>query len=182
MIGLPIGLSIGWSQRLRDYLSFPIEFFRVLPAPALFPLFIVLFGIDNKAKIAGAVFACVFPLIVQTAYGVIHCDHAKLLLFERMGCSKKQLLFKVVYPMALPYVYVGLRNIVSLSLITTIVVEMTMPGKNGLGYSILNAYQDFRIPEMYAYIIVTGITGWLLNEIFLTIERRRLPWIRNITK
>jgi len=96
-----------------------------------------------------------------------------------MGCSEKQLLRKVVYPMALPYIYVGLRNAISLSLITTIVVEMTMPGKNGLGYSILNTYQVFRIPEMYAFIFITGLVGWVLNEVFLSVEKRRLRWYRD---
>jgi sulfonate transport system permease protein len=137
----------------------------------------VLFGIDNMAKIASCVFACLFPIIVQTAYGVIQGNRRRMILVERMGFNKTQLLFKVVFPQALPYVFVGLRNALSLSLLATIVVEMTMPGRAGLGYSILSAYQVFRIPEMYAYIIVAGILGWVMNKLFVVFERRQLHWV-----
>jgi ABC-type nitrate/sulfonate/bicarbonate transport system permease component len=83
------------------------------------------------------------------------------------------------FPLARPYVFVGLRNALSLALIATIVAEMTMPGSNGLGYATLNAYQTFRIPQMYAYILVTGLVGWILNSIFLSIERHQLHWVQD---
>lgn len=177
LIGVPLGISIGWSKRLREYLSFPLEFFRVLPAPVLFPLFLVFFGIGNSAKIAGTVFACAFPVIIQSAYGVLHSNHRRILLMERMGCTRAQLFYKVIYPMALPYIFVGLRNALSLALVATIVVEMTMPGSDGLGYATLNSYHLFRIPDMYAYILTTGIAGWFLNFAFLKIEHRQLYWL-----
>ena len=179
VIGVPIGLLIGWSKKLRDYFSFPVEFFRALPAPVLFPLFIVLFGIGNLAKVAGAVFACSLPIVIQTAYGVINCNHRRIKLMERMGLNRTQILLKVIFPMALPYIFVGLRNALSLALIATIVVEMTMPGSNGLGYGTLNAYQTFRVPQMYAYILITGMVGWILNAVFLLIERDRLRWVQD---
>ena len=84
---------------------------------------------------------------------------------------------KIVYPQALPYIFVGLRNALSLSLIATVVVEMMMAGRVGLGYSIFNAYQVFRVPEMYAYIVVTGLLGWIANKMFLAFEHKRLHWV-----
>jgi NitT/TauT family transport system permease protein len=97
---------------------------------------------------------------------------------ERIGFNRRQILHKVIFPMALPYIFVGLRNGLSLALVATIVVEMTMPGSNGLGYATLNAYHIFRIPEMYAYIIITGLVGWILNAVFLIVERRQLRWVQ----
>ena len=164
IIGVPLGLLLGWSKRFRDWIEIPVEFFRSLPAPALFPLLIILFGIGDLAKVAGIVFACLFPIIVQTAYGVINGNRIRVRLAERMGFDQWKILVKIVYPQALPYVFAGLRNALSLSLIATVVVEMMMAGRVGLGYSIFNTYQIFRIPEMYAYIIVTGLTGWTLND------------------
>jgi sulfonate transport system permease protein len=177
LISVPLGLFLGWSEHFRDWVSVPVEFLRSLPAPVLYPLLMILFGIGDHAKVAGVIFACLFPILVQTAYGVLNGSHARIRLAERMGFSQWQLLVKIVYPQALPYVFVGLRNAISLSLVATVVVEMMMAGRTGLGYSILNAYQIFRIPEMYAYIVVTGLTGWALNKVFVAFERRQLHWV-----
>jgi ABC-type nitrate/sulfonate/bicarbonate transport system permease component len=177
IIGVPLGLFLGWSQRFRDWVNVPVEFLRSLPAPVLFPLFIILFGIGDLAKVAGVVFACLFPIAVQTGYGVINANRTRVRLTERMGFNQWKVLVKIVYPEALPYVFVGLRNALSLSIIATVVVEMMMAGRVGLGYSIFNAYQVFRISEMYAYIIVTGLLGWVVNKLFLAFERRKLHWV-----
>lgn len=177
IIGVPLGLLLGWSKRFRDWVDVPVEFLRSLPAPVLFPLFMILFGIGDRAKVAGVVFACLFPIVVQTAYGVINGNRSRVQLAERMGFDQWKVLVKIVYPQALPYVFVGLRNALSLSLIATVVVEMMMAGRVGLGYSIFNAYQVFRISEMYAYIVVTGLLGWAMNKLFLVFERRQLHWV-----
>jgi len=177
IIGVPMGLLLGWSKHFRDWVEIPVEFFRSLPAPVLFPLFIILFGIGDRAKVAGVVFACLFPIIVQTAYGVINANRARIRLVERMGFDQWKVLVKIVYPEALPYIFVGLRNALSLSIIAAVVIEMMMAGCVGLGYSIFNAYQVFRISEMYAYIIVTGLLGWGVNRLFHVFERRKLHWV-----
>jgi NitT/TauT family transport system permease protein len=88
------------------------------------------------------------------------------------------MLFKVVIPEALPYIFVGLRNALSLSLISTMVVEMLMTGNIGVGYSIFDAYQRFRISEMYAYILTAGLLGWMVNKLFVYFENRQLHWVR----
>lgn len=177
IIGVPIGLLVGLSKKFRDWLELPIEFFRSLPAPAIFPLLMVFLGIDEKSKIAGTVFACLFPLIVHTAYGVINGNRSRLQLVMRMGFSKRSILLKVIFPEALPYIFVGIRNALSLSLIATMVMEMLMTGQIGIGYSIFNAYQTFRIPEMYAYILTAGLLGWMINKLFGNFENRQLHWV-----
>ena len=177
LIGVPLGLLLGWSKTLREWLEVPLEFSRSVPAPAIFPLLLILLGVGDLAKIAGIVFACLFPIMVQTAYGVINGNRARILLVQRMGFSPARVMMKVVGPEALPYIFVGLRNALSLSLIAAVVVEMLMAGRVGLGYSIFDAYQTFRIPEMYAYIVVTGLLGWLLNRLFIAWEKRLLHWV-----
>ena len=56
-------------------------------------------------------------------------------------------------------------------------VRQRMAGRAGLGYAIFHAYQTFRIPEMYAYIVVTGLLGWVLNLLFVKLEKRQLHWV-----
>ena len=177
ILGIPLGLLIGLSKDLREWLELPIEFFRSLPAPAIFPVLMILLGIGEKAKIAGTIFACLFPIIIHTAYGVINGNQSRILLVRRMGFSDHSILVKVVFPEALPYIFVGLRNALSLSLIATMVMEMLMTGQVGIGYSIFNAYQTFRIPEMYTYIIITGLLGWIINKLFVSFEKRQLHWV-----
>jgi NitT/TauT family transport system permease protein len=177
IIGVPAGLLLGWSKRFRDWTDVTVEFFRSLPAPVLFPLFIILFGIGDLAKVASVVLACLFPIMVQTAYGVINGNRVRIRLAERMGFNQLEVLVKIVYPQALPYVFVGLRNALSLSLVATVVVEMLMAGRFGLGYSIFHAYQVFRTSEMYAYIVATGLLGFVMNKLFLVLERHKLHWV-----
>ena len=78
IIGIPLGLLIGLSTDLREWLELPIEFFRSLPAPAIFPVLMILLGIGEQAKIAGTIFACLFPIIVHTAYGVINGNRSRI--------------------------------------------------------------------------------------------------------
>jgi NitT/TauT family transport system permease protein len=177
ILGIPLGLLIGQSEDLREWLELPIDFFRSLPAPAIFPVLMILLGIGETAKIAGIIFACLFPIIIHTAYGVINGNRYRILLVRQMGFSNRSVLIKVVFPEALPYIFVGLRNALSLSLIATMVMEMLMIGQVGVGYSIFNAYQTFRTPEMYAYILTSGMLGWVINKLFVSFENRQLHWV-----
>src|SRR3989344_2842636 len=88
VIGLPLGLLLGSKEKIYRSVEFIIDFFRSTPATALFPLFLLVFGITDKSKIAVAAFASMLIIIFNTAYGVMHAKKSRVLAAQIMGATK----------------------------------------------------------------------------------------------
>lgn len=175
-IGIPAGLLLGSSKKLYGYFEFVIDFFRSLPATSLFPLFMLIFGIGDAAKIAVVVFIATWVIIINTAYGVFHTPKGRLRYLQTLKAKKSQIFREATLPEAIPHIVVGLRTALSLSLVVIIAVEMFIGTRVGLGQRIFDSQLTFRIPELYATILLAGIVGYLLNKIFLSIESRLIHW------
>lgn len=178
LIGVPLGLLFGYFEKLYTIFEFVIDFFRSIPVTALFPLFMLFFGIGNLSKIVLASWMISLIILVNTAYGVRHSNKSHLKMAKVYGVKKSYLFTNVIFFGAMPYIFSGLRIGVSLALIIIIVTEMFIGAVDGLGYAILDAQLAYRIPEMYAIIILTGIIGYLLNRAFLFSEKKMIHWTR----
>jgi sulfonate transport system permease protein len=176
VIAIPLGIVLGSSEKLYRSLEFVIDFFRSTPASALFPLFLVLFGVGDETKIAVAAFGAVLVILFNVAYGVMNARKTRLLAAKVMGASRWRVLFDVMLFESLPQTFVGLRNGVSLALVIIVVAEMFIGSQDGLGHSVFEAQQLFDMPRMYAAIFAAGALGYGLNLLFLLIERRFVHW------
>jgi ABC-type nitrate/sulfonate/bicarbonate transport system permease component len=176
ILGVPLGLFLGRSEKLYRSSEFIIDFFRSTPATALFPLFLLIFGITDKSKIAVAAFTSMLIIIFNTAYGVMHAKKSRVLAAKIMGASKMQIFKWILFWESLPQTFIGLRSAVSLSLVVIIVTEMFIGTSVGLGRRIIDAQMTYEIPAMYAIILLTGIIGYLLNYIFIILEKKILHW------
>jgi len=174
-IGIPVGLILGASEKLYRSLEFVVDFFRSTPATAIFPLFLLLFGVDDKTKIYVATFAAALAIIFNVAYGVMNARKTRLLAAWLMGARRHQILLIVLLE-SFPQTFIGLRTGVSLALIVVIVAEMFIGSKDGLGNSIFEAQQMFEMPAMYAAIFASGALGYGLNLLFRVIEKRVVHW------
>jgi len=175
MIGIPVGLVLGASERVYRSLEFVVDFFRSTPSTAIFPLFLLLFGVDDRTKIYVATFAASLAIIFNVAYGVMNARKTRVQAARLMGASKLHILLVVLLE-SFPQTFIGLRTGVSLSLIVVIVAEMFIGAKDGLGDRIFEAQQMFDMPEMYAAIFASGALGYGLNLMFRLIERRIVHW------
>ena len=175
-IGLPLGLWLGRSEKIYRSVEFIIDFFRSTPATALFPLFLLIFGITDKSKIAVAAFASMLIIIFNTAYGVMHAKKSRVLAAQIMGATKAQIFRWILFWESLPQTFIGLRSAVSLSLVIIVVTEMFIGTTSGLGRKIIDSQITYEIPTMYAIILLTGIIGYLLNLLFLAVEKKFLHW------
>ncbi len=175
-IAMPLGLLLGSSVQLYRGCEFIIDFFRSTPASAVFPLFLVLFGVGDETKILVAVFGASLVILFNVAYGVMNVRQTRLLAAKVMGANRFQVLRDVVVWESLPQSFIGLRNGVSLALIIIIVAEMFIGSSDGLGYRLIEAQMLFRMPEMYAAIFLAGGLGYGLNVIFLLLEKRVIHW------
>jgi len=176
VIAIPLGIILGSSEKLYRSVEFIIDFFRSTPASAMFPLFLVLFGVGDKTKVSVAAFGAVLVILFNVAYGVMNARKTRLLAAKVMGASRSRVLFDVMLLESLPQTFVGLRNGVSLALVVIIVAEMFIGSQDGLGHRVFEAQQLFNMPDMYAAIFAAGALGYGLNLLFLLIERRFVHW------
>jgi sulfonate transport system permease protein len=177
VLGIPIGIWLGRFDKVYRSVEFVVDFFRSTPATALFPLFILLFGITDTSKIAVAAFSSFLIIIFNTVHGVMYARKSRVLAARMMGASEWQIFSKVLFWESLPQTFVGLRSAVSLSLIVIVVTEMFIGTSVGLGRRIIDAQITYEIPTMYAVILLTGVIGYLINLIFLTVEKRVIHWV-----
>lgn len=175
-VGIPAGLMLGMSEKIYRSIEFIIDFFRSTPSTALFPLFLIVFGVTDASKIAVAAFASTLIIVFNTAYGVIHGKKSRILAARIMGASKLQIFRTIVFWESLPQTFIGVRNAISLSLVVIVVTEMFIGTDRGLGHRIIDAQIKYDIADMYASILLTGIIGYLFNVIFLFAEKRFLRW------
>lgn len=175
--GVPLGLVLGsapWAHRLTEV---PIDFARSIPASAMFPMFILLFGIGEAPKVALVAFSCALIIMVNTVYGVRGVHATRLLLARTLRMSMWQRFRKIILPESLPQVFAGFRVSVSIGLILVVVTEMFLGTHEGLGRRIFDSHLLFQVPEMYAAIVVTGLLGYILNKLFLLAEARLFHWV-----
>jgi ABC-type nitrate/sulfonate/bicarbonate transport system permease component len=175
-IAIPLGILLGSSEKVYRSVEFVIDFFRSTPASAMFPLFLVLFGVGDKTKISVAAFGAALVILFNVAYGVMNARKTRILAAKAMGASRLRVLTDVMLLESLPQTFVGLRNGVSLALVIVVVAEMFIGSTDGLGQRVFEAQQLFAMPDMYAAIFAAGALGYSLNLLFLMIERRFVHW------
>ena len=176
VVSIPLGIFLGSSERLYRSVEFIIDFFRSTPASAVFPLFLVIFGVGDETKILVASFGAALVILFNVSYGVMNARKTRLLAAKVMGASKVRVLIDVMLLESMPQTFIGIRNGVSLALIIVIVAEMFIGSVDGLGHRIIDAQMLFEMPDMYAAIFVAGALGYGFNLLFLIIEQRFVHW------
>jgi len=176
VIAIPLGILLGSSEKLYRSVEFLIDFFRSTPASAMFPLFLVLFGVGDRTKISVAAFGAALVILFNVAYGVMNARKTRILAAKVMGASPLRVLTDVTLLESLPQTFVGMRNGVSLALVIIVVAEMFIGSTDGLGQRVFEAQQLFEMPDMYAAIFAAGALGYGLNLMFLLVERRFVHW------
>jgi NitT/TauT family transport system permease protein len=176
IIGVPLGVALGSSERLYRSVEFLIDFFRSTPASALIPMFILFFGISDISKIIIAAFSALLLILFNSAYGVINAKRSRILAARVMGASQWQTFKDVLLWESMPQTFIGLRSGISIALVIVIVAEMFIGTQHGLGKRIIDAQQVLNVKDMYASILITGILGYVLNMLFLMFEKRFIHW------
>ncbi|MDQ7979575.1 ABC transporter permease [Paraburkholderia sp. SARCC-3016] len=176
VIGMPLGIALGSSQRAYRSVEFLVDFFRSTPASALIPLFLLIFGVSDINKVAIAAFGSLLIVVFNSAYGVINARKQRVMAARVMGASRCRIFKDVLIWESLQPSFVGLRSAVSMSLVIVIVAEMFIGSQDGLGHAILDAQQVLNVKTMYAAILAAGGLGYALNILFLLLERRVVHW------
>jgi len=175
---IPLGAMLGYMRHAYSYSEFLIDFTRSVPATALYPLFMLSFGIGDKSKIAIVAFACFFVILINSIYGVWNAPKTRVIMARTFRATRFQIFSKIVLFDALPQIFAGLRNALSIALIMAVVAEMFIGTSSGLGFLIMNSKLSYDTPTMYAVIIILGAIGYLSSRTLLLIEKRAIHWSR----
>jgi ABC-type nitrate/sulfonate/bicarbonate transport system permease component len=175
LIGIGIGIVIGYFKKIYQLLDPVLQFWRAIPATAIIPVGILLIGIGDQMKMVVIAFGAMWPILINSA------DGARLVPTERLdtarifGLTPLETVWRVIIPSAAPMIAAGMRTGLSIAFIMIVVSEM-IGSTDGLGYYILQAQRTFAIPEMYGGILLLAILGYLLNLMFVSVERKVLGW------
>lgn len=177
VVGIVVGILVGRSRSLRDYVEPLIEFLRAIPPPALIPLFLVLLGIGDSMKILMIAFGVVWPILLNTIDGVQSVEQLYLDTGRIYGVGRMQQMIRIILPAAAPKIFAGLRVSLSIAVILMVISEMVAT-TNGVGFQIIQAQRTFKVLDMWAGIFLLGLLGYLLNTLLLMVEARVLHWHR----
>jgi ABC-type nitrate/sulfonate/bicarbonate transport system permease component len=173
--GVSAGIALAMLPRLEIATRPLLEFLRPIPSVALIPVALLVLGIGLGMQLFMIAFASIWPVLFSTKAGVESVDPRFLetgRVFHVTGLGQ---VFRIVLPSALPSVATGLRTASAIALVVAITVEM-LTGRPGIGYYVENVRLNGLVTEMWAAILVTGVLGYLVNTLFMTIERVALPW------
>jgi ABC-type nitrate/sulfonate/bicarbonate transport system permease component len=176
--GIVIGIPLGLSRPARLWAMPHIEYWRAMPPPALLPISIVLLhSIGNLQKVSFIAFFCLFPVLLNTIDGVRGIDPTFLETARSYGLGRIERIRRIVLPAAFPQIVAGMRIGLSLAVIMMVLSEY-FSSTSGVGYVLLISKNTFDFGPMWAAILLIGVLGYVLNLLFLVVERRLLAWHR----
>lgn len=175
VIGVVLGLIIGEWRALREATEPFLNFVRAIPPAAVVPIVIVAMGIGPEPKIFLIVFACTWPILLNTIDGVRGMNPQMLEMARAFripfGLRNRRILFMG----ALPQIMAGLRIALAVSLVLMVISEF-VGASSGLGFYIRAKKEAFAMAEAWGGTLLTGLLGYLLSAIFLRFERWALHW------
>lgn len=175
-IGMIFGFVFSAHKKVGNALHPWIDFLRSIPGPALIPIFMLFLGLGESAKVAFVAFIVSLIVVVGVITGVNSVNTTRRLFMQCLRLSKTQMFFKHTLPEAAPHISAAVKIGLSFSLIATVVAEMIMGGSFGLGKRIIEFQMVYEIGRMYATIVLIGLFGYLLNQVYLKIEERYVHW------
>jgi ABC-type nitrate/sulfonate/bicarbonate transport system permease component len=175
--GIALGVLIGRSRKLSDFLNPSLQFLRAIPGPALIPVFILLLGTEATMRIVLIAFGSVWPVLLNTIEGIQTVDPLQLDTARAFRLPRHARLWRIVLPAAMPKMFAGMRISLSLAVILMVVSEL-VASTNGIGYRIQNAQIMFLLTDMWCGIVLLALIGFTLNWLFLMLEDHVLDWHR----
>jgi sulfonate transport system permease protein len=174
-IGFVFGMLNGLSDLAEKLTDSILQMMRNIPHLALIPLVILWFGIGEEAKLFLVALGVFFPIYVNTLHGVRSVDRQLLEMTRAYGMSERAIFWRVVFPGALPSIFVGLRYGLGIMWLTLIVAE-TISASSGIGFMAMNAREFMMTDVVVVSILIYAALGKLADSIARLLERTCLSW------
>lgn len=170
IVGAPLGVFMGWSERMRQYVSPLIELFRPIPPPAWIPFAVLWFGIDPAGRIFVIFVAALMPCIVNSYGAVVGRDPILIDAARCLGATDLRILRSVVVPTVFPGILAGIRIAIGGAWMTVVAAEL-VASSAGLGYMLVQAQYAIQPSIVLVSMFIIGIVGGLLSLTLSAIER-----------
>ena len=175
VVGVLLGVLVG-SSRLMYRTLYPLMVgFNSVPKSALVPVLVVWFGIGTIPAILTAFVICFFPITVNVATGLATIEPELEDVLRALGASRADVLLKIGLPRSLPYFFASLKVAITLAFIGTVVSE-TVASNDGIGYLMMSAGSQMRMPLVFAGLVVISVMAIAMYEVFAVLERRLTGW------
>ena len=175
IIGISASVAIVYSRLLENTLFTLLVSLNSIPKIALAPLFIIWIGTNVASKVAISMLIALFAIVIDTVLGLRSVDADTLSMARSMRASPLQILWRVRFPAAMPFIFAGMKVAISLALVGAIAGEF-VASQAGLGYVILTAQGMFQTTRVFAAIILLGVLGTVLFYLIVLVERLVIPW------
>lgn len=174
-----VGVAIGALSKAIPGLAVPtsvaVDAFRSVPSTALIPIFILLLGLGTEMKVAVAVYAIVWPILINTIYGLSGVEPTRIDAARSMRFSWLRTQLSVALPTALPSIFTGVRIASGAALVVVISTEL-LGALNGVG-TVLVAYQRAgRADYVIAGTLIVGVVGVFVYAAITWLEDRIVKW------
>jgi len=182
-----VGLTLGWAvgillgslfainEKVKEVFLPIINFIRNIPNVAKAPLFIAIIGIGYATRITTVTLAVLFPVLITTMRALGQTDRHLKEYSDLLGYGRMKRLLIIELPAASGEIFTGLQASIQVGIIVTLVSEMLGAGR-GLGAFMIRSQSTFMITNLWLCLVVIGLSGLILNQVFLYSEKRIIPW------
>ncbi|MEJ1090908.1 ABC transporter permease [Microbacterium istanbulense] len=175
VVGVVLGVAIGTSPLALHATRVPLEFLKPIPPIVILPIVVLVLGPTWNMGIFLVFFGCFIAIAVQTSAGVFDTDPVAKATGQSYGMGKGEILGRIVLPSALPYIGTAIRVSAPTALVVAVVAGL-LGGGPGLGQSLLLAQISGNQAQLFAYVLILGVLGLLIQGLTQWGERRLLHW------
>jgi NitT/TauT family transport system permease protein len=175
VLGIPLGMLLGWSRRLGWLLEPVVNFFYAVPRVALLPLIVLWLGLTVWSKVAVVFLGAFMTILLSTFHGVRRVDPRLLAVARIFGASQRHVFTSVVLPGSVPFVLSGLRLGIGRALIGVVVGEL-YAANAGLGFMITVASNNLQVNRVLFATFLLIVLGFASVEATRQLERRFASW------
>ncbi len=174
LVGIPVGFIISLNSFCRKAIDPIIQILRPVAPLAWLPMSQAVFLKPNPSAIFVIFITAIWPIILNTALGVQLVPKDYINVSKVAGLSILENFFHILLPASLPYIFTGLRIAIGLSWLAVVAAEMLL-SDDGIGFFIVNAYNNANIDEIILAIIYLGGVGLLLDKLIMYISKKVTP-------
>ncbi|CAM3623299.1 ABC transporter permease [Erysipelothrix urinaevulpis] len=175
VVGIMLGVSMGYSKTAEAIIKPIVEFIRPIPPLAWVPLSILWFGLGNESKFFIIFLGCFNFILVNTYDGTKSVDQELLGAARMLGANERQVFFKVVLPASVPYIFAGLQIAITAGWSAVVGAEM-IRSDEGVGWLIVMGMSTGNTVQIMVGMLAIGIVGYLLASGMALLEGKLLKW------
>ncbi|KMT22367.1 ABC transporter permease [Clostridium cylindrosporum] len=179
LLGVIVGTLMALFKKVNEALSSTLSFLRPIPIIAWMPVLILWMGIEEGSKVSVIAIGTFWPVLINVIHGIKSVDIKYLEVAKVLEKSKKETLFKVVFPAALPAIFTGIKIGVSTAWMCVVAAEL-ISSASGIGYKIMYSREILQPADMFVGVFSIGVVGILVDKGIKLVEAKTLKWNVNI--